>query len=37
LAALLRTGGADVTQTFLPAAHGLTSADLTAAKSWLAP
>lgn len=36
LAALLRVGGADVTQTFLPAAHGLTSADLAAAKTWLA-
>jgi predicted esterase len=37
LAALLRAGGADVTQTFVPSSHGLTAADLTAAKSWLAP
>ncbi len=36
LAALLRAGGADVTQTFVPSAHGLISADLAAAKSWLA-
>jgi predicted esterase len=35
LATLLRVGGADITQTFLPAAHGLTAADLTTAKTWL--
>jgi len=35
LAALLGAGGADVTQTFLSAAHGLTPADLAAAKIWL--
>jgi predicted esterase len=37
LAALLRAGGAEVTQQMVKAAHGLTAADLTAAKSWLAP
>jgi len=37
LAALLRVGGAEVTQTFVPSAHGLIAADLTAAKSWLTP
>lgn len=37
LAALLRAGGADVTQTFVPSAHGLIATDLTAAKSWLTP
>jgi phospholipase/carboxylesterase len=35
LAALLRTGGADVTQLMVPASHGLIAADLTAAKTWL--
>jgi len=35
LAALLSAGGADVTQTLLPAVHGITPGDLTAAKSWL--
>jgi phospholipase/carboxylesterase len=35
LAALLRTGGADVTQLLVPASHGLIAADLTAAKTWL--
>jgi phospholipase/carboxylesterase len=37
LAALLRAGGAEVTQQMVKASHGLTAADLTAAKSWLAP
>ena len=37
LAALLRAGGTEVTQQMVKAAHGLTAADLTAAKSWLAP
>ncbi len=36
LAALLRAGGADATQQFLPASHQLTAADFSAAKSWLA-
>jgi predicted esterase len=36
LAALLRAGGADVTQQFLPASHQLTSADLAEAQRWLA-
>lgn len=36
LAQLLRAGGAAVTQQMLPASHGLISADITAAKSWLA-
>ena len=35
LAALLRAGGADVTQQMLPASHGLIATDLTTAKSWL--
>jgi predicted esterase len=35
LAALLRAGGAEVSQQFLPASHGLTQADLTAAQEWL--
>jgi predicted esterase len=35
LAALLRTGGADVTQQLLPASHGLTPGDITAAQGWL--
>jgi phospholipase/carboxylesterase len=35
LAALLRTGGADVTQQMVPASHGLIAADLTTAKTWL--
>ena len=36
LAALLRAGGADVTQQMVHASHGLIAADVTAAKSWLA-
>ena len=36
LAALLRAGGAEVTQTFVHASHGLIAADLTAASAWLA-
>ncbi len=36
LAALLRAGGADVSQQMLPANHGLIAADLTTAKQWLA-
>ncbi len=35
LAALLRAGGADVTQQMVAASHGLVAADLTTAKSWL--
>jgi len=35
LAALLRTGGADVTQQFLNASHGLVQGDLAAAQAWL--
>lgn len=35
LAALLRAGGADVTQQFLPASHNLTPADVAAAQNWL--
>jgi predicted esterase len=34
LAALLRAGGADVTQQMLRAGHGLTPADMTAAQAW---
>ena len=37
LAALLRAGGADVTQQMVHASHGLIAADLTAAKSWPSP
>ncbi len=37
LAALLRTGGAEVTQQMVTASHGLIADDLTAAKSWLSP
>lgn len=36
LASLLRAGGAEVTQQMLPAGHGLTQADLAAAKAWFA-
>jgi len=36
LAEFLRTGGAEVTQTFVHASHGLVAADLTAATTWLA-
>jgi predicted esterase len=36
LAAHLRAGGAEVTQTFVHASHGLIAADLTAASAWLA-
>lgn len=35
LAALLRGGGAEVTQQFLPASHNLTPADVAAAQGWL--
>ena len=35
LAALLRAGGADVAQQFLPASHNLTPADVAAAQAWL--
>lgn len=35
LAALLRAGGANVTQQMVPASHGLIAADVTAVKSWL--
>jgi predicted esterase len=35
LAALLRAGGADVTQQFLPASHNLTPADIALAQQWL--
>jgi phospholipase/carboxylesterase len=34
LAALLRAGGAEVTQQMFRAGHGLTPADITAAQSW---
>jgi predicted esterase len=37
LAALLRAGGADVSQQLLPASHNLTSGDVTAAQAWLVP
>jgi phospholipase/carboxylesterase len=36
LAALLRAGGADVTQQFHPASHNLTPGDVAAAQVWLA-
>lgn len=36
LAALLRAGGAEVTQQFLPASHNLMQADVAAAQDWLA-
>jgi predicted esterase len=36
LAALLRAGGAHVTQQFLTASHGLTPGDVAAAQGWLA-
>ncbi len=36
LAELLRAGGADVTQQFLPASHNLTQGDVGAAQAWLA-
>jgi predicted esterase len=36
LAALLCAGGAEVTQTFVHASHGLIAADLAAASAWLA-
>jgi len=36
LAALLKAGGAEVTQTLVQASHGLIGADLTAATAWLA-
>lgn len=35
LAALLKAGGADVALEMMPHGHGLTQADLTAAKRWL--
>ena len=35
LAALLRTGGAEVALEMMPNGHGLTQSDLTAAKRWL--
>ncbi|HVW19990.1 MAG TPA: alpha/beta hydrolase [Opitutaceae bacterium] len=35
LASLLGAGGAEVTAQMLAAGHGLTQADLTAAKAWL--
>ena len=36
LAALLRAGGAEVTQQFLTASHNLTPGDVAAAQGWLA-
>lgn len=36
LAAILKSDGADVDHRVLPARHGLTQADLTIAKEWLA-
>ena len=36
LAALFCAGGAEVTQTFVHASHGLIAADLAAASAWLA-
>ena len=35
LAALLRAGGADVTQQLLPASHQLSAQDVAAARAWL--
>jgi predicted esterase len=35
LAALLRAGGAEVTQQLLPASHQLTPGDISAARAWL--
>jgi predicted esterase len=35
LAALLRAGGADVTEQMLPAGHGLIQSDIAAAQTWL--
>ena len=35
LANLLRAGGAEVTQQFLPASHNLTPGDVSAAQAWL--
>ena len=35
LAALLRAGGAEVSQEFLPASHNLTPVDVAAAQVWL--
>jgi predicted esterase len=35
LAALLRAGGADVTEQMVAATHGLIAADVAAARSWL--
>ena len=35
LAALLRAGGADVTEHLFPAGHGLTQADIAATQAWL--
>lgn len=35
LAALLRAGGADVTQQFLPAGHNLVASDISNASTWL--
>lgn len=37
LAALLRAGGAEVSLEMMPHGHGLTRADITAAKNWLVP
>ena len=36
LAEILRAGGADVTLDWQPAGHGLTNADVMAARHWLA-
>lgn len=36
LAALLRAGGAEVAQEFLPASHNLTPGDIAAAQDWMA-
>lgn len=35
LAALLRAGGADVTEHLFPAGHGLTQADIATTQAWL--
>ena len=35
LAALLRAGGAEVAQQFLPGSHNITQADIAAAQAWL--